>query len=249
MSLAGHATPPRPADSVWRYMDLPRFMSLLQNQALPFAAARAMEDKWEGSSTVPRPAYVDPTFDMTVTPSMQERLAKASTYISSWYRAKGESVAMWQLYGRSAGGVCIKSSWGSLTSSLGGPIDVDGGYVQYVRSYSRGRIPALNEHDLFMHKRDVFSHEKEVRLLAHQPGSFDPITYDGGYSLGFGDMFPADLPMVLAIPVDVARLVKSAYLAPSTPVWVEETIRRFVQDSGMGINLQRSRIEALPPRH
>jgi hypothetical protein len=249
MSLTGKLTPPRPADSVWRYMDLPRFMSLVQNRSLPFAAARAMEDKWEGSSTAPRPAYVDPTFDMTVTSTMQERLAKASTYISSWYQAEGESVAMWQLYGRSAGGVCIKATWDSLTSSLNGPVDVDGGYVTYLDSYSKPTVSVRNEYDMFMLKRDVFSHEREVRLLAHQPGSFGPIEYDAGNSLGFGGWADDDLPLVLPVPVDVEQLIESAYLAPSTPKWIEETVRKFVLDSGLAINLQRSTIEALPPRY
>jgi hypothetical protein len=41
----------RPADqeSVWRYMDLARFLSLLQTSALHFARADQMSDRWEGS--------------------------------------------------------------------------------------------------------------------------------------------------------------------------------------------------------
>jgi hypothetical protein len=39
---------PGGGDSVWRYMDLARFVSLLDRSALFFTQASRMVDKWEG---------------------------------------------------------------------------------------------------------------------------------------------------------------------------------------------------------
>lgn len=35
---------------VWRYMDLSRYLSLLQTKSLAFARADQMSDRWEGRS-------------------------------------------------------------------------------------------------------------------------------------------------------------------------------------------------------
>lgn len=40
---------PAPGEHVWRYMDLARYLSLLDNEALHFARADQMADRWEGS--------------------------------------------------------------------------------------------------------------------------------------------------------------------------------------------------------
>jgi hypothetical protein len=38
---------------LWRYVDLPKFLSMLQHDALHFARSDSMEDKFEGSTTEP----------------------------------------------------------------------------------------------------------------------------------------------------------------------------------------------------
>jgi len=45
--------PTNPEIPIWRYIDLPRFMSMLEDQALQFSRADRMWDTFEGSLSEP----------------------------------------------------------------------------------------------------------------------------------------------------------------------------------------------------
>jgi hypothetical protein len=47
-------SPPRNPDSkLWRYMDLAKSLSLLEDEALFFASAASMSDRFEGTRSIP----------------------------------------------------------------------------------------------------------------------------------------------------------------------------------------------------
>lgn len=49
--LKGFEPPKRKSLKVWRYLDLDKFRSLLENKALYFSSARQFDDAFEGSIT------------------------------------------------------------------------------------------------------------------------------------------------------------------------------------------------------
>jgi hypothetical protein len=243
----GHVERPAADEVIWRYIDLPRLAAILQEGAFPFVSARSMSDKWEGALGGPPKNYIDSALELPVSTAMQQRLQRASTYLSSWYAAPGESVAMWQIYAATIGSVCIRGTWGGLTQSLIGTNAVDGGFVAYADSVYESFPSAASESATFLLKRSAFAHEREVRLLFVDTQGFDPITYDAGCALGFYGSQGQDLPAAQMQEADLSRAIEAIYLAPYTPVWVELVVRRLVLDSQYQIEIRRSAIEAQPP--
>ena len=121
--------------AIWRYMDLPRFVSILSTGKLWFAkAATLADDPWEGFGRAERLTIQSPgerpkweqetpggkrTRTATV-PHMMAHLSQNSAesienaqdhlYVNSWCLDPSESMAMWQIYGSFGFGVALKSS-------------------------------------------------------------------------------------------------------------------------------------------
>jgi hypothetical protein len=120
--------------AIWRYMDLPRFVSMLASESLWFAkAARFQDDPYEGFCRVTEcaipvdehgPNWITPEYTQGKPISMSvERMeaeighrsasylynAAEHLYVNSWCLAR-ESMAMWQIYGSAACGIAVKSS-------------------------------------------------------------------------------------------------------------------------------------------
>ncbi len=121
--------------TIWRYMDLARFVSILATRRLWFAkAATLRDDSYEGFAkaarlTVP-PGYDVPKWIARKMPdgntsqiSPRQMMADFSDnaaevcenareylYVNSWCLGESESMAMWQIYGSLGSGVALKSS-------------------------------------------------------------------------------------------------------------------------------------------
>src|SRR5215470_10304141 len=112
--------------SVWRYLDLAKFVSLLKDRALYLARADSFEDKWEGSfgaldaaererAAPKRPKKLDAaTYSYWVLP----RLLPANTFLNCWHVNNGESEAMWSLYTTRTYGVALQSTITRLSRAL-----------------------------------------------------------------------------------------------------------------------------------
>ena len=128
--------------AIWRYMDLPRFVSMLATKALWFAkTAQLHDDPYEGYCQVkPRPFPADEhgsgplTLENTggkpVGISLERFAAELShfsvdyfenarelLFVNSWCLAD-ESMAMWQIYGSSGFGIAVKSTIGRYKRAL-----------------------------------------------------------------------------------------------------------------------------------
>jgi len=120
---------------IWRYMDLPKFVSMLDSKELWFAKAARLEDAYEGfceaeAMKMPINDPLSPSINRsdgenepTVVTATQLRVelsgdsaryfqnAPDHLYVNSWCLST-ESMAMWEIYGSNGRGVAIKSSVG-----------------------------------------------------------------------------------------------------------------------------------------
>lgn len=121
---------------LWRYMDVPKFLSMVTSGTLWFAkAAKLHDDPYEGFCRVTRPPFPSdehgakwlyretaPGVSVEITVErMRAELARRQAdylenarehlYVNSWCLGD-ESMAMWELYASSGWGVAIKSSVG-----------------------------------------------------------------------------------------------------------------------------------------
>jgi hypothetical protein len=124
------------AKTIWRYMDLPRFVSIRSTGGLWFPkASRLQDDPYEGFGKAERlvlqaddaPGTVAHTGpDGTRTEISFQQMAAGFShrsadifenardhlYVNSWCLGESESMAMWRIYGSLGFGVAVKSSMG-----------------------------------------------------------------------------------------------------------------------------------------
>ncbi len=216
--------PPPDNAVLWRYMDFTKFVSLLETNQLFFARADKLGDPFEGSfsrgNIERRPMLysdLENPEDVFTTIGWYVRELRRFTLISCWHENSSESAGMWKLYSRETDGIAIKTDFNSFKQSLKNSEHVSVGQVQYV-DYGQAFIPENNGLAPFLHKRQDFNHEREVRAIIQEPpvndGKFDPsqdICDVGKY-----------------YEVDLSLLIKEVVVAPFAEDWFLELIQSVI---------------------
>lgn len=225
--------PDIPDDDVvlWRYIDLAKYLDLLQTAELHFTRADSMEDRWEGSyspvNVAVRPAMWGEHFALVSAAKAQiSDHARTHTYLNCWYEGIDESYAMWRLYDPTGQGVAITTTTGDLRRSLTGPEHVWGARVQYV-NYTTTFIPERNMFSAFVYKRLSFKHESEYRLLG---AVFDQ----------------AAPPLFKREPVDLEALIAAVYVSPDAPEWTARVVTDVTEHYLPGVEVRHSDLRADP---
>jgi hypothetical protein len=168
-----HPCFPQPADTsvrVWRYLDLSKFIWLLEYRKLYLSRLDLLNDPHEGST----PRLLAMLRDQQLREFGGEQLvaqipninqqSRKSLYINCWHLGNSESEAMWRLYCPGDSGVAIQTTYARLVASVDSdPFCYIGG-VTYIDYETQG-FPLNNLFYPVMHKRSSFAHEQEVRLV------------------------------------------------------------------------------------
>lgn len=141
---------PEGSESVWRYMDVTKLVSLLEKRALYFPSARQFDDVFEGSyplkNSISRLAKA--------TPEEIERIAEFRKklrdwhFISCWHLSEVESAALWEIYGPRQSSIAVRSTFGALRGSiiadglLGGLLFAKVRYLDYENEGIPGQLAA-----------------------------------------------------------------------------------------------------------
>lgn len=235
-----------PDDSVlWRYMDLARYLALLQQSALHFVRADQMRDKWEGAYSRANAALWDKYRERDNSPWIdhlsEHRGRLQRMHMNCWHESRSESAAMWEIYQREGRGVAIRTTWASLTGSLTGERPVLGGRVKYI-DYTSEYIPVGNVLEPFMHKRLSYRHEQEVRLLV-MSGKSGPTRTEHGVT--FSNYLGPEDP-VIPVAVDLSTMVEEVYVAPDAPGWVADVVAGVSERYGFKFRISHSDLASDP---
>ena len=217
-----------PADNaiLWRYMDFTKFVSLLEKQALFFARADKLGDSFEGSysevNEALRPLLIQralgekkiPEGDLKQMADGMKR-TRRSILINCWHQSTHESAAMWRLYSREEDGIAIKTDFDSFKNSFTCDQSIYIGSVSYV-DYKSDFIPERNNFSRYLHKRQSFEHEHEVRAISSRfPNrDGDEVSMQLYYDQIGGDYYKVDLSV----------LIKEVIVAPFAADWFMELI-------------------------
>lgn len=231
-----------PETVLWRFMDLPKFIYLLEHRALYFPRADTLGDPFEGAAGLVsrRERWNDHylAFFRNAVRSIPGRTSKPSSehveaeaarllrdiqrhgeqlrlcaFVSCWHANNVESEALWRLYcPPQTAGVAIRTSAGTLRDSLGDRADIKIARVLYADF--RTHYAELN--DRLFWKRTSLAHESEVRAVInrHRPQQ----------ELG------------VAAPVNLDLLIKAVVPSPFAPPWFPELLGAMMR-----------RYEASPP--
>lgn len=203
---------------IWRYMDLAKFVSMLEEQALHFARADLMWDDFEGSlsgpsldferemlSDMPGKNWADWRDQMT----RAHQAIRRHTYLSCWHMNEHESVAMWNMYRNSeSNGIAIRSSYRRFSECLNASERerIYIGAVTYI-DYKTDEIPWNNGFYPYAHKRKSFEFERELRALFQEEWT------TGGEEGGPPAQLLPDGPPVIPVPVDLNCLIEEVFVS------------------------------------
>lgn len=241
--------PDDPDATVWRYLDLPKYLSMLESNSLYFCRLDQLDDPFEGSR--PRTISGDQEALMNQVlvgmseegveanvehlAQLQSRVTAATTkwfFVNCWHLGEYESAAMWRLYMPPGAGVAIRSTFDRLKASLdGSDTRVYLGQVAYI-DHSTDHIPPLDSFTPAVCKSRSYEYESELRALVYQP-----VTGPAG------DPFnPAAsaLDVGVQVDVDLETLVAKVHVSPDAPSWFGDLVAAVTARYGFGWDLTQS---------
>ena len=229
-------TPPGDDATLWRYMSLEKFVSILATRNLFFTRVDRFEDPFEGF----RPPLMKYTHELAINQaentektgfeSAIKALENWRKYVmcNCWHQGQQESMAMWEKYQMRNSGIAIKTTMENLKKSLLDEPDVFIGQIKYnpveayeinyMFDYLSGYVHVKDSSDTntpfyfpYFYKRKAFEYEQEVRLI------IDSHPFVGDYwDKNFGDIpledfFQKELPDIweigMPLKVDVEGLI------------------------------------------
>lgn len=238
---------PDRATQIWRYMQFPKFVSLLLSESLFFTRINNFkDDPWEGR-------YPDKNFDrdLHVAAGLAEGLSaedaqkkadvmvnsrsmfqnqRAGFAVSCWHANETESDAFWRIYSRMDEGIAIRSTVGNLIDSLESQQkrNVYVSRVTYM-DYRSGTVPMGNAFFPALYKRSSFSHENEIRAFNWEPQASKTTP---------ARVFESDSGE--SVPIAIDKLITDILISPSAPLWFFEDVKRLLQKLGFSFRCIQS---------
>lgn len=242
-------TPPSAENAkIWRYMDLAKFLSLIESESLYFVRLDQLSefDPFEGYYT-----NLNLEFDKLEFENMSEQWKKltgindkkifdvialgnkntrdmvkyhrSASFVNSWHIKEHESAAMWKIYLSNNEGIAIQSTFKKLINSMESydDFEIHIGKIKYI-NYDTEVIPMGNTLSPFIYKRKSFEYEDELRALIWTPQHGKNNMLDPEKNK-FKDTFG------LNVPVDIDILIEKIYVSPNAPKWILEVIEKIVK--------------------
>jgi hypothetical protein len=234
---------------IWRYMDLAKYLSLLESQALFFARADRLGDPFEGSWPRKNVEARVPYFQSLQLPGANpheiaqafesySKLNRQFSFVNCWHMNPHESMAMWRIYAQIGAGIAIRSTFQSLLRNLEhADQKIYVGMVRYL-DYEADVAPDWTPVAPFIVKRASFAHENELRAVFS-------LDIPGQARHEWEKATPPDKPGVL-VPVKLLSLVEQVFVAPQSPSWFAELVESISHKLGLKVQVKHSNIDTDP---
>ena len=232
--------PPKQNCTIWRYMDLAKLLSLLEERALYFPRADMFEDPYEGALSTAGVNALKAAQDAGEYPaSMVDQIVKfpkefrRQMFISCWHANNFESAAMWKLYLSSNEGIAIRSDHEALVSALAeATICARTTLVRYL-DYDREHFPFGNVFFPYVHKRRSFAHESELRAIIWRDEDVNKSQIKRHAKS-------------VSIPINPESLIKAIHVAPTAPAWFGGLVQKLLKRYQFNIPVVKSNLYERP---
>ncbi len=213
--------------SLWRYLDLPKLVWMLENKALHYCQLKQLDDQHEGR--MPQGAYgslvaiwrklqqdagvpdaEDPSLSMPH--DYVNNFLRSCFYVNCWCMHDEESDALWRIYAY-PNGIAIKSQYHRL--ALATPQEDVLGRV----TYAKPEAIDINDGSILRiagWKRPYFQFEHEVRLIRM------------GATSNTGKAF-SEFSSGISVPIKLEDVIISIHVSPYSDLWFFETVERLVK--------------------
>lgn len=242
---------------VWRYMDIPKLVSILDKSALFFVRSDKLSDPSEGLLTKasvkgwdslleevhaedPSKGFVESIINYAKRIPEKSRLF---TYVNCWHVNDKESMLMWSVYANNNMGVSIQSNLKKLKECLQKSqcyyneefVDSPKIYTNEVKYVDVNTFiedcsdPNWNRNNFFK-KPDCFEDEKEFRALIDlSPAIFDRLEE----KCGFDYLKVIENNGIYAkVPINI--LIEKIYVCPLAPDWIFNVVKSIANKYGIG---------------
>lgn len=208
---------------VWRYMDMDKFQSLLNEKALYLTRADCLQDRFEGTYSSRQILELDEwlkkigSSQAIETEKEGRRKDKLRTYISCWCISNCDFDLMWKAYVRNPPGIAIKSSVRRLINicdkAVGHwPLDVS--EVKYFDHEGGELINVFGTPTTFLYKDIHFKLDNELRII-HSPNFLEPT------------------PTHIFLPIDLKDLIVNVVLQPKIKENSLKSVREALNEVGL----------------
>ena len=219
---------------LWRYIDLAKFVSLLDSGALWLARSDTFRDQSEGRfpsemRTAIQKAY-EKLGEKTDSPingveDFQEYLCR-NAYVSCWHKNVDENMIMWELYGRDSNAVSIQTTVGKIKSNISNikseGLEFDLKSVQYSKPEDvKGKISYSAP---FFIKRPHFNFENECRIFLSTYSAFSP---------------NKDTPLGVSVKLNVFEAIEKILVHPDSQDWFLKVVESISAKYGLSAPVER----------
>ena len=201
--------------TVWKYMDIFKYLTILENSEFYFLNVINYKDKFDGfmprfdeSSTIDG-HLLNPTMCQALNQSYDQ--IRSYSYANCWTISEYESPFFWDCYSDKNGGVAIQSTVQLLCDSIVDQRDI---HISPV-VYDFPNIDIGNVYWPLFKKRPEFLDEKEIRLIYVDKAGLQP---NAEHNINGS----------VNIKVDINKLIVNTFFHPSTPTWMVEVLSSVI---------------------
>ena len=239
--------PTNPDIKIWRYMNLTKFLWILQHGGLYFSRSDHLGDPFEGHYTLANAKEEDESVATQMTDPVFAKIGeeqhrknfksilsasqhmKADLFVNCWHMNEHESLAMWKLYAAQHDSVCIQSRSSRLVQLL--PEDAFVGAVKYI-DYNSQRIDWGNALEYIVHKRLSFVHERELRAVL--------------WKSSMSKRFKAVGEVGLIVPINTNYLIENIYVNPNADSLLVDVLEGLRASYNLTASVSKSDVNAGP---
>ena len=218
---------------LWRYIELEKFTSLMENSELFFCRADYFRkyDSFEGTFPKLQYDYLLKRIGQEATRNLFEITSK-DTFLNCWHLNDNENLAMWKLYSKNDKSIALQTDIQSFKDSFensdrtifAGKIQ----YIDYEKDYYYGRrgynYTLGNGFTAYIHKRIIFDYEKEYRAICTDSNGKDK--------------------QGIKIKVTLDKLIHNIFLAPNTSNESIELVADIANCISKKIKVRRSSFDS-----
>ena len=219
---------------LWRYMDLAKFVSLLDARNLWLARSDTFKDQSEGRFPDEMRIAIQSAYEsfeekegspINNADDFQLYLCR-NAYVSCWHKNVEENMVMWELYGRGGNTVAIQTTVEKLRTNIS---TKDRGcrefYLRNVK-YSRPEDVKgqLSYSAPFFIKRPHFSFEQEARILLSTYSACRP---------------EKETPLGVTVSLDLAAAIEKVLVHPDSQEWFVGAVKSVAAKFGLSAPIER----------
>lgn len=247
---------PKTNINLWRYMDIPSFLSLISTGSLTFVRADLFEDKFEGTLPKLTAAWIDSDIQQAVDDGILSesyrgfKLSESmysdrkTVYMNCWCKENHEMVHMWKIYSKE-NGIAIETNYEQLKESIESVENVYPTEIKYL-DYAHDHVEWIsNAFTPYTIKRKEYKSEKEFRLIMSRPKIIqDQLSHLESNEERYSETRKlCSQTDVIPCKINVAKLISKIHLSPYAPRWYYKVIIDIVEKYNLiGIEVVQSEL-------